>query len=127
MPVTTPFDIATARYVSLATFRRNGEEVATPVWIASAAGKHYVFSAGEAGKIKRLRHNPRVRVAQCTGTGRLKSDWCEGRGRIVTDAATRALAHRALRQKYGFPMWAADVGAKLMGRYHQRAFIEIEI
>src|ERR1700730_1504716 len=49
------FEPAAEKYVSLATYRRNGVEVATPVWIAELAGRYYVFSAGDAGKIKRIR------------------------------------------------------------------------
>ena len=43
------------RYVRVLTYRRDGREVATPVWFAASGGKLYVFSAGEAGKVKRLR------------------------------------------------------------------------
>ena len=46
------FEPATEKYVSLATYRRNGIEVKTPVWIAELAGRYYVFSAGDAGKIR---------------------------------------------------------------------------
>ena len=35
------------RYVSLATFRRDGAEVATPVWFADVGDKLYVVSAGD--------------------------------------------------------------------------------
>jgi hypothetical protein len=45
------FEPATEKYVNLATYRRNGVEVKTPVWIAELAGRYYVFSAGDAGKI----------------------------------------------------------------------------
>jgi len=41
------------RHVALATFRRSGAEVRTPVWFAATDGKLYVFSAGDAGKVKR--------------------------------------------------------------------------
>ena len=30
------------KYISLATFRRNGQEVRTPVWFAEQAGKLYL-------------------------------------------------------------------------------------
>ena len=40
--------------------RRNGNAVETPVWFAEHAGKLYVFSAGDAGKVKRLRNSPRA-------------------------------------------------------------------
>ncbi|HEU5323861.1 MAG TPA: pyridoxamine 5'-phosphate oxidase family protein, partial [Methylomirabilota bacterium] len=48
------------RYVSLATFRRHGAVVLTPVWFAAADGKLYVVTGGASGKVKRLRHTPRV-------------------------------------------------------------------
>lgn len=123
----TPSDIAAARYVSLVTFKRNGDEVATAVWIAPADGKHYVFSAGEAWKVKRLRHTPRVRLALCTGTGRVTSGWCDGSARRVEEPKVIAAAYRALRQKYGIAMWLADLGAKLSGRFKRRAIIEIVV
>jgi PPOX class probable F420-dependent enzyme len=57
-----PFDPAAEKYVSLATYRRNGVEVKTPVWIARVGERYYVFSAGDAGKVKRIRATPRVRL-----------------------------------------------------------------
>ena len=50
------------RYLSLATFRRDGGAVPTPVWFAEVDGLLYVFTAGDAGKVKRLRHSSRARV-----------------------------------------------------------------
>ena len=57
----TPSDIAAARYVSLVTFNRNGDEVATAVWIAPMSGGRAGFTtAADSGKVKRLRNNPAV-------------------------------------------------------------------
>ena len=39
------------RYLSLATFRQSGAQVATPVWFAAAGGRLYVFTSGESGKV----------------------------------------------------------------------------
>src|SRR5262249_4639303 len=63
------------RYLSLLAYRRDGREVATPVWFAASGGKLYVFSAGDAGKVKRLRHTTRARVAPCGGRGGLRGAW----------------------------------------------------
>ena len=38
-------------YFSLATRKRSGDFVPTPVWFAPAGGSYYVFSAGNAGKV----------------------------------------------------------------------------
>ena len=114
------------RYLCLATVRRNGVEVKTPVWFAAADEKLYVFSAGEAGKVKRLRHSPRVRVAPCDARGRVQGAWQDGTGRIVKDARVIERAQAALRAKYGWQMWLLDLFSRLTGRIRRRAWIEIE-
>jgi hypothetical protein len=50
--------------------RRDGTAVATPVWAAEADGLLYVRSERAAGKVKRLRRDPRVLIAPCTVRGR---------------------------------------------------------
>ena len=115
------------RYACLATVRRNGVEVQTPVWFAAADEKLYVFTAGEAGKVKRLRHSPRVRVAPCDARGRVQGAWRDGIGRIVTDVRVIGRAHAALRAKYGWQMWLLDLFSRLTGRARRRAWIEIEL
>jgi PPOX class probable F420-dependent enzyme len=119
------FDPATARYASLATFRRNGTEVRTPVWIATAAGRSYVFSAGDAGKVKRIRATPRVRLATCDLRGNVSSGWIDGEARIIVEPAAIATALRALRAKYGLQMHITDFFATLSGRMRRRAYLEI--
>jgi uncharacterized protein len=127
--VVTPNDeIAVARYVSLATRRKDGREVLTPVWIATDAGAHYVFSAPNVGKVKRIRANPRVRVAKCNARGKDLGNWYEGNARLITaDPALVARAYRALHAKYGWQMWLGGFFSKLAGRYAQREFIEITL
>lgn len=68
--------LARHRYMSLATFRRSGAEVRTPVWFAAAGGRLYVFTAGESGKVKRLRHSSRARAAPSDARGRVLG-WIE--------------------------------------------------
>jgi PPOX class probable F420-dependent enzyme len=128
----TADEIGTATYVSLATFRKSGEAVRTPVWIApdvSAArqGPLYVFSAGNAGKVKRLRLSSRAELAVCDVRGRVLGSWRGARAMLVDDAAETDRALAALRRKYGWQMWLADVGAKLTGKFHRRAYIRVEL
>jgi PPOX class probable F420-dependent enzyme len=124
---TTPLDPACERYVSLATYRRNGAEVCTPVWIAMAQDRCYVFSAGDAGKVKRIRATPRVRLAACDFGGKVHGAWIDGEARVVTDPATVAVALRALRRKYGLQMYIADFFATLSGRMRKRAYLDISL
>jgi PPOX class probable F420-dependent enzyme len=121
------FEPATAKYVSLATYRRNGVEVKTPVWIAEVAGRYYVFSAGDAGKVKRIRATPRVQLAACDVRGKVRSAWIEARARIVLEPALIVAARKALRRKYGLLMILTDVMATMTGRMRRRAYIEIEL
>lgn len=122
-----PFDPAEERYVSLSTYRRNGIEVATPVWIAESGGRYYLFSEGRAGKVKRLRLNKKARMASCDFRGKIRGNWLEARGRVVTDARTVETAYKALRCKYGWQMMVGDFFSKLSGRYDKRAIVELEV
>jgi uncharacterized protein len=115
------------RYLSLATFRRNGAEVATPVWFAASGNRLYVFSAGESGKVKRLRHSSRARVAPCDARGRVRGPWREATARLVDDRGSIARARAALHAKYGWQLVLLDFGARLTGRIQRRAWIELAL
>ena len=121
----TPFN--DSRYVSLATRRRDGREVLTPVWIARVGDRHYVFSAADTGKVKRVRAQGRARLAPCTMRGRVRGEWAAASARIVTDPATIAAAYSALHAKYGWQMRLLDWLSKLAGRYEARAIIELQL
>jgi PPOX class probable F420-dependent enzyme len=113
------------RYLSLATFRRSGAAVATPVWFASAGTALYVVTAGDAGKVKRLRHSSRARVAACDMRGRLRGPWRDVAARLVNEPAEIGRAHAALRAKYGWQMRLLDLFSWLGGRIQRRAWIAI--
>jgi PPOX class probable F420-dependent enzyme len=111
--------------VSLATYRRNGVEVETPVWIAKVSQLYYVFSAGDAGQVKRIRATPRVRLAARDVRGKVRGPWIEAHARIVSDPTLIAEVRRSLRRKYGVLMGLIDVMAT--GRIRRRAYIEIDL
>jgi uncharacterized protein len=114
-------------YLSLATLRRSGAEVKTPVWFAADAGRLYVFTAGDSGKVKRLRNSAVVRVAPCDARGRVRGAWVEGVARFVTERHAVERAHQALRAKYGWRLGLLDVVSRLTGRIQRRAWIEIAL
>src|SRR5439155_20620446 len=73
--------------MSFTTFRRSGVEVRTPVWLAARDGKLHIFTAGESGKVKRLRHSPRARVAPCDVRERIRGVWRGAISPIVAEPA----------------------------------------
>ena len=115
------------RYMSLATFRRNGAEVATPVWFAAVAGRLYVVSGGDTGKVKRIRNSPRARVAPCAARGSVRGAWQDATARVITDAALIERAQSALRAKYGWQVRLLNFVSRLTGRAKRRAWLEVSI
>jgi len=115
------------RYMSLATFRRSGAQVATPVWFAAVDGRLYVVSAGTAGKVKRIRNASRARVAPCDMRGGVTGAWQEASARVITDAGPIARAQSALRAKYGWQVAIFNFVSRLTGRARRRAWLEVSI
>jgi PPOX class probable F420-dependent enzyme len=113
--------------VSLATFRRDGREVATPVWFAAVGERLYVFTAGDAGKVKRLRISSRARVAPCDARGRVEDAWRDATARVFADGPAIAQAYAALRAKYGWRFRVLDLFSRLTGRARRRAWIEVSV
>jgi|SRR5450432_2237326 len=113
-------------YINLATLRKSGVEVKTPVWFAAAQGKLYVFTAGSSGKVKRVRNFTRVRIAPCDFRGNVLGEWRDTNARIMSEQVVIDRAYAALRAKYGFKMWLTDLGARLAGRIRNRAIIELD-
>jgi PPOX class probable F420-dependent enzyme len=69
--VTPLLPLADARFVSLTTFRRSGEPVSTPVWIGRDGGALVVLTPAGSGKVRRLRHDPRVEIRPCGRFGKV--------------------------------------------------------
>ena len=112
------------KYINVETFRKNGAGVVTPVWFAEKEGVLYIYSLSTAGKVKRIRTNPRVRVMPCDIRGKPKGEWVEGCARIL-DAAGAERAHKLLDKKYGLVKRMGGLFSKLMKR--ERTTIAIEL
>jgi len=115
------------RYMSLATFRKSGAEVATPVWFAVAGGRLYVFTAEQSGKVKRLGNSQRARVAPSDAHGRVRGEWREASAHILTEPRSIERAHAALRAKYGWQLRVTNLLSRLTGRINHRAWLEIQL
>jgi len=120
-------ELAAERYVSLITFRRNGNGVATPIWIAADNGKLYAFTDGTSAKMKRLRVTDRIRLAACDSRGTVSGDYADGHAQRVDDPAVVERAMAALARKYGWQLTLLNVFSRLFGRIGRRAIIEITL
>jgi PPOX class probable F420-dependent enzyme len=121
------FNPATEKYVSLATFRKDGREVRTPVWLAGGGAEYYVFSESKAGKVKRIRNNGKASIAPCDLRGNLKSeDWESGSAEIIGDSDKLNDIYAQFDSKYGWQMRLLNFIAKLNGRYHKRAVLVLK-
>jgi PPOX class probable F420-dependent enzyme len=112
-----------AQFMSLTTYKKSGEGVATPVWFVDIAGKLYVITNHDAWKLKRLRNTGKATVAPCTASGKVTGDSHEAKGYVVADEAEGKTAHEALTKKYGIQFRLFD----LMGRIQnaKRSYLAI--
>jgi len=118
---------ASGNYMSFATRKKSGEFVQTPVWFAPDGDSYYVFSAGDAGKVKRLRNFSESRIAPCTMSGKVTGDWLDTSAQVLDDPADEATALRALRRKYGVQMLVGDLFSSLTGKKSRRAYIRVDL
>jgi len=120
-------DLDQARYCSLKTFRKDGRAVATAIWFAAAGERFFAFSAGDAGKVKRIRNNARAEVAPCDVRGNTQGAFVPASATVLVAQPDIDIALRALRSKYGIVMMLFDLGSKLGGRFDKRAYIQFQL
>jgi PPOX class probable F420-dependent enzyme len=110
--------LADEQYVLLTTTRRSGVAVATPVWVARHDEALLVTTGADAGKVKRIRHTPRVTLQACDRVGRPLdgAPVVEALASVHDDEATRAQLDAALSEKYGVQYAAIRAMGRLRGR-----------
>ena len=86
-------------YISLETFKKNGQGVKTPVWFVLHNDAFYVYTEADSWKVKRIRNNPRVRVAVCSIRGRIKGPWLDATASVI-EGEERLAADKLLDRKY---------------------------
>jgi hypothetical protein len=99
MPQAIPPAIRGQKYISLATFRKSGAKIATPVWFGEDGDKLYVMTRSEMGKTKRIRNNPQVTVAPCTIRGKVTGPEIAASARILPPEE-HAHARQTINRKY---------------------------
>jgi PPOX class probable F420-dependent enzyme len=109
--------LAEEEFVSLTTYRRSGDAVSVPVWIAPATderGGLLVTTTERSGKVKRLRRDRRVQLRPCDrrGAAVANAPTVAAQADIIDAADEVRRMREAIRAKYGSRMkiTAADQG-----------------
>jgi len=94
-----PAEIHGQRYISLATFRKSGAAVYTPIWFAEDNNRIYCMTSSKTGKCKRIRSNPRVKIAPCSIRGKITGPEFRATALILSPAEFPRV-RQAIKAKY---------------------------
>jgi hypothetical protein len=87
------------KYLSITSFRRDGTGKATPVWFVQEDGRLLVETDAGSYKVRRIRRNPRVVVAPCGPSGRLRGEPVTATAELLPDVETGRV-ERLMARKY---------------------------
>jgi uncharacterized protein len=110
------------KYISLETFKKNGQGVKTPVWFVLHENALYLYTEADSWKVKRIRNNPRVRVAVCNMRGDIIGPWLDATASLV-EGDERLAADKLLDRKY-FLKRVFNLLSR--NNRHKRAMIKID-
>ena len=102
-PSTTGFaHLRGHKYAVLVTFRKSGEAVPTAVWFGvDDEGRVYLRSEAKAGKVKRIRRDPRVLLAPSKVLAKPVGPAAPGRARVLAEGPEAEHAERTIQANYG--------------------------
>ena len=113
------------KYLSLETFRKNGESMKTPVWFVQEGETMYVLTVANSGKVKRIRNNGCVNVTPCKMDGSPTGTWTLANAREITDPEVYKKVDRLLDKKYGLVKKLFALGSARQDR--QDTILEIKL
>lgn len=117
-----------SRYLSLRTFRKSGQGVATPMWFAEdAEGRIYMQTWAGSAKVRRIVLNDRVELAPSDARGRVLGPSRAGSCQLHQSTSDQGRkADRLLAQRYGWQRRLAHLLLWIMRR-SQRVYMEVEL
>ena len=106
------------QYVLLTTTRRSGVDVPTPVWVARDGDALIVTTGADSGKVKRIRHTPRVTLQACDRAGHPHegAPILTAQATIVDEDAARERLDEVFLEKYGAQYRAIRALGRVRGR-----------
>jgi len=103
--------------LNLTTFRKSGVPVVTTVWFALDAGKLYIWTAQDSGKVKRIRNNPLVQIAPSSHLGKARGPAIAAVARLLPPWEQET-AQRLMNAKYGWQKRLFELVWRLRGQAH---------
>jgi hypothetical protein len=123
-------NLAREQYINLGTFKKNGQEVLTPVWFAVDAKNPkllWVWTNVNSWKVKRVNNDGRARVAPCNAVGKLKGELQNAKARMVKERDKDwQRGWDALYAKY-WSLRPILFFSRFTGRYAQRGLMAVEL
>jgi len=94
------------KYVSLKTYRKNGEGVASKVWFVEEDLKIFICTGGDTFKARRIKNNSNVQIASTNARGKINDEYIDAEALILTTDAIEPVI-MLFRKKYRmFKLWS---------------------
>ena len=113
-------------YCLLATFRKSGQAVASPLWFVLEGEAAYMTTRGKSWKVKRLSRNPRVTITWCNSGGNKHGKPQPAKATLVEDRDEFERAVKSLNKKYGLKKKLIDFGLRF-AKDKTEAIIKVEL
>jgi PPOX class probable F420-dependent enzyme len=88
-------------FLSLETYRKNGETIKSPMWFAQDNDALYLWTMADSSKVKRVRNNPHVNIAPCKRMGEVTGEWMTAHATIDDSPIMVAQVEAMLLKKIG--------------------------
>jgi len=113
-------------YLSLQTYRKNGDAMPTPVWFVQAGDQFYVRTIAGSGKVKRIHNNPNIKIMPCGRMGEPLGTWIAAQANEILDEETFTLVRSLLAAKYGEPFKTMEAQTQASGQKYTVLLIKPE-
>ncbi len=126
-------DVHRERYVSLVTLKRDGSEVATPIWFAPDPDDDkllWMYTNGQSWKVKRIRNQAgRARVAACDARGKLRGEYLEAEAAVHDEPGSREFerAFETIIDRYGWQARLVMFGSRFGGTHRHRCALSVRL
>ncbi len=87
------------KYISLITYKKNGDPIATQVWFVEEDEKLYIVTLQGRYKFKRIKNYPNVQIAPAGMRGKPRGEYFDGIARILSDDESKPIKE-LFKKKY---------------------------